>query len=182
MSTDESARLFERLIESGFNRGQLTELDELISTDFVEHQFGADPGRDGLKQLIQQMRTAFPDLRMTIEDLAVSGDKVRARLRCRGTHRGPLMGIPPTGRSIDTTALEVCRAKDGKLVEHWGVPDRFAAMTQLGLLDGPPRTGGVRADSRPTEGRNRAGIRVVSRLAYDPVALSRASGIPIHAS
>ena len=139
MSMNESTKLFERLIEVGFNQGNLAALDSLISVDFVEHQFGAEPGLDGVKSLIQQMRTAFPDLHMTIEDCAVSGDKVWARLRCRGTHRGPLMGIPPTGRSIDTTALEVCRTKDGMLVEHWGVPDRFAAMTQLGLLPGPSR-------------------------------------------
>jgi len=137
MPTNESARLFERLIQTGFNEGRLTELDELISTDFVEHQFGAEPGLAGIKSLIQQMRTAFPDLRMTIEDSVVSGDKIWARLRCRGTHKGPLMGIPPTGKTIDTTALEVCRVRNGKLVEHWGVPDRFAAMTQLGLLAGP---------------------------------------------
>jgi len=137
MLTDENAKLFGRLIEAGFNQGNLAELDRLISVNFVEHQFGAEPGRDGIKSLIHEMRTAFPDLQMTIEDVAVAGDKVWARLRCRGTHRGPLMGIPPTGRSIDTTALEVCRVKDGMLVEHWGVPDRFAAMTQLGLLPGP---------------------------------------------
>jgi predicted ester cyclase len=134
MSPNEPTRVFARVIESGFNEGKLTELGDLVSTDYVEHQFGGEPGLDGLKSLIQQMRTAFPDLRMTIEDSAVSGDKVWARLRCRGTHKGPLMGIPPTGKSIDTTALEVCRVKNGKLVEHWGVPDRFAAMTQLGLL------------------------------------------------
>jgi predicted ester cyclase len=139
MTTNLNAKVFERLIETGFNEGKLTELDAIISKDFVEHQFGAEPGPDGVKSLIRQMRTAFPDLTMTIEDLVVSGDKVWARLRCRGTHKGPLMGIPPTGKSIDTTALEICRMRDGKLVEHWGVPDRFAAMTQLGLLPEPAR-------------------------------------------
>jgi len=139
MPTSELAQVFERLIKTGFNEGKLTELDGLVAADFVEHQFGAEPGLDGVKSLIQQMRTAFPDLRMTVEDHTVSGDKVWVRLRCRGTHKGPLMGFPPTGKSIDTTAMEVCRVKDGKLVEHWGVPDRFAAMTQLGMLERPPR-------------------------------------------
>ena len=141
MPTEEIANLFERLIETGFNEGRLTELDKLISADFVEHQFGAESGRDGVKSLIQQMRTAFPDLRMTIEDSVTSEDKVWARLSCRGTQKGPLMGFPPTGRSIETTAVEICRFSDGKLVEHWGVPDRFAAMSQLGLLPGPRQSG-----------------------------------------
>lgn len=137
MTSDENLRAFEQLIEFGFNQGKTEELEKLVATEFAEHQFQAESGRAGLKALIGQLRTAFPDLKMTVEDSAATGDKVWARLRCQGTHRGPLMGIPPTGRRIDTTAIEVCRFSNGKLVEHWGVPDRFAAMTQLGLLKGP---------------------------------------------
>ena len=139
MATSENLETFRRLIELGFNEGRLNELDKIVSTEFVEHQFLGEPGPRGLKSLIGQLRTAFPDLKMTIEDSAVSGEKVWVRLRCQGTHNGPLMGIAPTGRKIDTTALEVCRFEKGKLVEHWGVPDRFAAMSQLGVLPGPKR-------------------------------------------
>jgi len=139
MSATENLEAFRRVIELGFNEGKLSELDRLVAADFVEHQFAGEPGLVGFKALVSQLRTAFPDLKMTFEDTVASGDKVWARLRCRGTHLGPLMGIPPTGRSIDTTALEVCRVENGKLVEHWGVPDRFAAMSQLGLLPAPPR-------------------------------------------
>jgi len=139
MPATENAKLFERLIERGFNEGKLEELDALISPDFVEHQFGGESGVEGVKGLIRGLREAFPDLRMTIEDSVSVGDKVWARLRCRGTQKGPLMGLPATGRSIDTTALEVVRVAGGKLVEHWGVPDRFAAMSQLGLMPPGPR-------------------------------------------
>jgi predicted ester cyclase len=136
METNQNLELFRRLIDRGFNEGKLHELDEIVAPDFVEHQFMGESGPQGIKSLIGQLRTAFPDLHMTIEDSVVSGDKVWARLRCRGTQKGPLMGVPPTGRPIDTTALEVCRFARGKLVEHWGVPDRFAAMSQLGILAG----------------------------------------------
>ena len=137
MATNENLETFRRVIELGFNEGKLSELDKIVSTEFVEHQFLGESGSRGLKSLIGQLRMAFPDLRMTIEDSAVSGDKVWLRLRCQGTHKGPLMGIAPTDRKIDTTALEVGRFEKGKLVEHWGVPDRFAAMSQLGVLPGP---------------------------------------------
>jgi predicted ester cyclase len=137
MVTNENLETFRRLIEVGFNEGKLHELDQLVAADFVEHQYLGESGPQGVKSLIGQLRTAFPDLNMTIEDMVSSGDKVWARLRCQGTHKGPLMGIPPTGRKIDTTALEVCRFSRGRLVEHWGVPDRFAAMSQLGILPAP---------------------------------------------
>jgi predicted ester cyclase len=137
MVTNENLETFRRLIEVGFNEGKLHELDKLVAPDFVEHQYLGESGPQGVKSLIGQLRTAFPDLNMTIEDTVSSGDKVWARLRCQGTHKGPLMGIPPTGRKIDTTALEVCRFSRGRLVEHWGVPDRFAAMSQLGILPAP---------------------------------------------
>jgi predicted ester cyclase len=139
MSANQNSEVFQQVIELGFNQGKLAELDRLVSSGFVEHQFGGEPGLGGLKALIRQLRTAFPDLKMTVEDSVTSGDKVWMRLRCQGTHKGPLMGIPPTGRSIDTTAIEICRVAKGRLVEHWGVPDRFAAMTQLGLLPPPGR-------------------------------------------
>jgi predicted ester cyclase len=144
MAASENIALFERLIERGFNAGQLGELDAILARDFVEHQFGGEPGIVGVRNLIQGLRTAFPDLHMTVEDIVEGGDKVWARLRCRGTHKGPLFGIPPTGRTIDTMALEVVRVDGGKLVEHWGVPDRFAAMTQLGVLP-PPSPGAIPA-------------------------------------
>jgi len=73
-------------------------------------------------------------LTLTIEDIVVDGDKLWARMTCRGTHQGPLMGLPPTGKPFTITVIDVCRFEEGKVVEHWGVPDRFAQMHQLGLL------------------------------------------------
>jgi predicted ester cyclase len=142
MPATENVKIFRRAIDQGFNTGNLAELDRLVAVDFVEHQFGATPGLEGLKSLVGELRTAFPELHMTIEDSVCSADKVWARLRCRGTQTGPLMGIPPAGRSTDTVAIEIGRFADGKLAEHWGVPDRFAAMTRLGLLPsaGPPQS------------------------------------------
>src|SRR5580700_9857136 len=128
MPATENVDIFRRAIDQGFNTGNLTELDRLVAVDFVEHQFGGTPGLERFKSLVRELRTALPDLHMTIEDRLCSADKVWARLRCRGTQTGPLTGIPPTGRSIDPVAIEICRIAGGKLAEHWGVPDRFAAM------------------------------------------------------
>jgi predicted ester cyclase len=70
-------------------------------------------------------------------------DKVWARMTARGTHLGPFMGFHPTGKSFTITVLDVCRFERGKIVEHWGVPDRFALLHQLGLLPGPPAKPGA---------------------------------------
>jgi predicted ester cyclase len=137
VSTDAQERntaLFRRMFEEGFNRGNLAVVDEVISPHQTEHQPGIAPGPDGLKQTIQFVRSVFPDFTLTVEDLAVNGDKVWARLRARGTHLGPLMGQPPTGRRMEIDVIDVCRFQDGQMVEHWGVPDRFAQLEQLSLL------------------------------------------------
>ena len=134
MPRSENAEILRQVIETGFNAGRLDELDRWVSSDYIEHQFGSDSGLEALKEMIRGLRTAFPDLRMTIEESVTAGDTVWVRLTCRGTQKGPLMGLPATGRPMETTAMEICRFANGKLVEHWGVPDRFAAMAQLGLL------------------------------------------------
>jgi predicted ester cyclase len=82
---------------------------------------------------IQFLRTAFPDFNLTIEDMVEAGDKVWARMTARGTNRGGFMG-PPNGKSFEIVVFDVCRFEGGKLVEHWGSPDRFAMLAQLGLL------------------------------------------------
>jgi predicted ester cyclase len=84
-------------------------------------------------------RTAFPDMRMEAEDVIASGDKVVARVRFTGTHRGDFMGIPATDRTVDVQLIDIVRFDDDGLAhEHWGVLDALAMMQQLGVVDGPP--------------------------------------------
>lgn len=132
----QNLEVFRRVVEDGFSKGDLAALDEVVSAELVEHQAGMPPGREGLKAVITELRRIFPDLTLTIEDMTTDGDKVWGRLRARGTHRGELMGVPPTGRTMEITVIDIIRVADGKLVEHWGVPDRFSQLEQLGLLPG----------------------------------------------
>jgi predicted ester cyclase len=136
-TADRNEALFRRLIEEGFSQGNLAVVDEVISPHSQEHQPGLGPGPDGLKGAISYLRSVFPDLTLTVEDITADGDKIWARLRARGTHLGPLMGRPPTGRAMDITVMDVCRFENGQIVEHWGVPDRFTQLEQLGLLPTP---------------------------------------------
>lgn len=97
----------------------------------------------GFKQALASLRRAMPDLELTIDEMVASGDRVWVRMTSRGTNLGPFMGFPPTGKSFAITVMDVCRFEDGKIVEHWGVPDRFALLHQLGLLSGSPKQAGT---------------------------------------
>lgn len=133
MSIEQNREVLRQVIEEGFNKGNYNALDALFAPEYQEHQFGLHKTLSGLKQDIQFLRTAFPDLHLTIDDMIADHDKVWIRMTACGTNLGPLAG-PPTGKAMTITVMDVCRFEDGKIVEHWGVPDRFAQMAQLGLL------------------------------------------------
>jgi predicted ester cyclase len=133
-ATETNILAFRRLITEGFSGGDLSAVDEVIAPDLVEHQDGFDPrDREGVKRGIAFLHRLAPDIEVTVEDITAHDDRVWARLRARGTHSGTELG-GPSGRSFDITVMDVCRFRDGRVVEHWGVPDRFAQMQQLGLV------------------------------------------------
>jgi len=123
-----------RLIEEGFNRGNLLVVDEIVSTHAKEHQRGNEDGVKGIKELIRTLRRWFPDFSMNAEDTVAVGDEVWARLTATGTNLGSVMHRPPTGKKISIDVIDIVRVEDGKIVEHWGVPDQLGMMLQLGLV------------------------------------------------
>ena len=138
MSEEQNKQVFRRLIEEGYSKGNLEVLNDVFAPSFVEHQDGfVPPNAEGVKGAIVSLRAAAPDLKLTIEDILANGEKTWARITARGTHRGPFMGRPATGRSFAITVIDICRFEDGKIVEHWGVADRLGMMAQLGLLSRP---------------------------------------------
>ncbi len=132
--------VFRRLIDEGFNRGDLAVADAVTGAGFTEHQdFGPNhaAGAEGVRAVIASLRRAFPDFRLEIQDLVVAGDTVWARLIATGTHDGPFMGHAPTGRRFRADVFDVVRVVDGRMVAHWGVPDRLGVLRQLGLVRPP---------------------------------------------
>ena len=137
--------IYRRMIDEGFNQGKLSVVDELMAPDSREHQRGAADGIEGTKNTIRYLRSAFPDFKITIDEVIVSGDKVWARQRGGGTNLGSFAGHPPTGITAFTDVIDVVRIEDGKIVEHWGVPDQLGMMMQLGHIAPPIRPAPVRA-------------------------------------
>src|SRR5919202_674988 len=132
--------LVRRLIEEGFNEGNLDVADELISPEMVEHQnFGPNhaAGAEGVKAVISSLRRAFSDFHLAIDDLAVDGDTVWLRMTGTGTNDGSFMGHAPTGRAMRTDVFDALRVENDRIVEHWRVPDRLGTLLQLGLAQTP---------------------------------------------
>ena len=127
-----------RIFDEGFATGNAEIVEELCSPDLVEHQFGmSGTGAEALehvKDAIRQVHAATPDMTFTIEDAVEDGDTVWVRVRARGTATGPFFG-PPSGRPVEITVVDIARVVDGRIIEHWGVPDRFALLAQAGVLD-----------------------------------------------
>jgi steroid delta-isomerase-like uncharacterized protein len=116
--------------------GDLDGFGALIADDFVEHEVepGAAPTKDGVLEFFASLRTAFPDLRMDVEDVIVGDDKGVARVRTTGTHRNEFMGIPATGKPVDMQIIDIMRFDAaGLVVEHWGIADNLAMLQQLGV-------------------------------------------------
>jgi predicted ester cyclase len=118
VSEAENKAQFRRAYEEVLNRGDLSVVDELIAPDFLDHEAppGRDRGPESMRGLATMLRTAFPDLHFTIEELIAEGDVVAGRLTMSGTHEGPLMGMPPTGRSVQQAHMHFVSVRDGKAV------------------------------------------------------------------
>lgn len=138
--SEENKAIVRRFYEEFANQGILSVAEELVAPDFVDHNPpGPDfaPGLEGLKQVFTMFRSAFPDMILTVEDQIAEGDKVVTRLTSRGTHKGELMGVPPTGKTITIGLIDIFRVEGGQLAEHWGESDTMGMMQQLGVVPSP---------------------------------------------
>lgn len=126
----------ERIPLEIINSGKFGLIDELMSTDFIDHspQPGVAPTREGLKQSLMALKTAFPDLRYTIEGSVACGDEIVHRLSATGTMTGEFMGMAPTGKSATWTEIHIGRGVNGRLTEHWSVIDQLGMLVQLGIV------------------------------------------------
>src|SRR4051812_29618171 len=115
MSPEENKAIVRRLVEEAQGRGNLHVIDELISSDFVDHCAwpGIPANREGIKQIFGMFHAALSDLHVVIHDQLAEDDRVATRKTLRGTHQGNLFGVPPTGRAITIEVIDILRLKDG---------------------------------------------------------------------
>jgi len=134
MSTEDNKALVRRLYAEVMGKGNMAEADELLSTNYVEHLPVPTPGREGLKQLVMMVLSAFPDIHPTVEDAVAEGDRVAVRIVARGTHQNAFMGIPPSGKAVEWREMHIYRVVGGKIVEHWGEIDQLGLLQQIGAI------------------------------------------------
>jgi steroid delta-isomerase-like uncharacterized protein len=135
MTVDANKALVRRFYEEVWSRGNLDVADEVFAPDYVRHDFRAtepEAGPDGQKGIAAHFRAAFPDLSFRIDFLLAEGDMVAGRWTASGTHSGPWAGIPPTGRTMRFSAVNVFRFDRGKVVELWNHRDDLGLLEQLG--------------------------------------------------
>jgi steroid delta-isomerase-like uncharacterized protein len=142
MTTEQNKALDRRIFEAVSNKN-LDALDELMAPDMVDHELppGLPAGRDGTKAFLGMFISAFPDIKVTIEDQIAEGDKVVTRWTATGTHTGELMGIPATGKQVTMKGIDITRFSGGKNVEDWGQFDQMGLMQQLGVIPAPGEGG-----------------------------------------
>ena len=138
MSAEENKAIIRRHWEEVINKGNLSVVDETQATSYIYHGSGGQEfkGPEGFKLLITMFRTAFPDLQATVEDMVAEGDEVTHRTTLRGTHKGELLGIAPTGKQVTISAIVISRFAGGKEVEAWSNLDQLGMMQQMGIA--PP--------------------------------------------
>ena len=138
MSTDSNKEVVRRYYEEVLNEARLDLLDQLAVTDYDEHSpFPGQPnGIEGLRARAGGLIGAFRP-RFTLHELVAEGDTVVAYWTNTGTHSGEFMGMPPTGRTVTISGIDVHRLRDGRLAEHWHVVEELQMLQQLGVIPAP---------------------------------------------
>ena len=139
MSLEENKAVVLRMTEELYNKGNIESADQFFAGAYV-HRDPASPhvtDLAGLKETLRAFRAACPDLHITSDELLADGDKVTKRWTLHGTHTADLGGLPPTGRRITLSGLELFRLANGKIVESWVAYDNLSLLQQLGAIPTP---------------------------------------------
>lgn len=138
MSAEKNKAIIRRLVRAE-EIGDWATVDKLTAPNYVYHN-PANPKvrthEEHKKKVLIALRTGFPDLKITIEDIIAEGNKVVIRFSSSGTHKGEYAGIPPTNKRIEITAINIFRLTDGKVAEQWVESNALGMLQQMGVV--PP--------------------------------------------
>ncbi len=140
MSSEQNKSVVSRWMDELFNKGNVSINDEILVPDYINH----DPSlpednrsREGFKQFVSMVRSAFPDFQLNCVDQIAEGDQVVTRFSMGGTHKGEFIGIAPTNKQSQLTGISIERLAGGKVVETWVNWDALGMMQQLGVIPPP---------------------------------------------
>ena len=142
MSADENIQLMRRWFQEVWNEGRIETVHELLSSDSVARgQRGGESeihGPEEFEKFVREIRGAFPDIQVKVEDVFGVGDKVVLRWSAVMTHKGEMLGLPATGRSVRSRGISIVRMVDGKIVEGWDNWDQLGMLEQIGAYKQTP--------------------------------------------
>jgi predicted ester cyclase len=134
MSAEENKALLHRYVKEVWDKQNPAAIDDFLAPTYKRHRSPtAEPlNRDEQKQLLTNFRAAFPDIKLTVEEIIAEDDRIAFRSTIRATQQGEIFGISPTGKQITVGLVDVIHIKNGKFVEQWGGPDLLDLLQQLG--------------------------------------------------
>jgi len=129
--------LLRRWFEEVWNQGQVEAIDEMMAADAIAHGLGDAQvvGTTAFKAFHAKFRGAFPDIRITVDDVVSQGDRAAVRFTIRATHRGDHLGVPATGREVNFPAMSFVRCRNGQIVEGWNSVDMLGMLQQVGGVE-----------------------------------------------
>ena len=138
MTSSENKALYRHFVDQVINNGKYDEIPGLYTDDYVDHNSppGAPGGLEGVRAVFAMFRGAFPDVHFDIDEMVSEGDRVATRVTGHGTNTGGFMGMPPSGKEATWASKGIFRVANGRIAEHWGMPDLLSLLGQIGAL--PP--------------------------------------------
>jgi steroid delta-isomerase-like uncharacterized protein len=142
MTPEGNKAIVQRWVTEVLDQGNLAGMERYVGSTSLDHAVmpGMASDRGGTQQLLRLYRQAFPDMRVTVDDMIAEGDQVVSRLTMTGTHLGEFLGIAPTGRQVTVAMIDWHRLDEGRQVEHWSQVDLLGLWQQLGAV--PPSMAG----------------------------------------
>src|SRR5262245_6674523 len=132
--SEQNKQIARRFI-AAFEAADTAALDQLVADTIVDHSAppGQSEGKQGLFGAVQMFRTGFPDLRISVDHVVAEGDFVVVRGMIRGTNKGSMMGMPPTGQAASFAYMDRYRIENGRITDSWHVEDIAGMLRQLGV-------------------------------------------------
>ena len=114
---------------------QLDALDRYFAPGYIRHSDGGDYSLEELAEILGSLREAFPDFATKTEDMIAEGDRVAYRWVSSGTHLGPYMDMPPTGKHMVAGGINIARiGEDGRIAEEWSSWSKVSFLQALGII------------------------------------------------
>jgi len=137
-SVEQNIAAVSRIWDEIWNLGALDVCEEVLATDYIGHlPLMTVRGPAEFRDMVKVYRGAYPDVNLTVEDIFAVGDRIAVRWVSRGTHLGPMMGIPPSNQKIEVMGISLFRMENGKVAEEWEGFDTFSMMQKIGAIPGP---------------------------------------------